>query len=49
MDALERLLQAGILPDCAEETVAWYRQQGNEHGLELYVEKVENRHNVRLL
>jgi len=51
MDAITRLVEAGIRPDCATETVAWYRQQGNDHGLELYIREAEERHerHVRLL
>ena len=44
MDMVSRLVQAGILPDCAVETVAWFRQQGNDAGLERYVNEVERRH-----
>ena len=41
MDMVSRLVQAGIRPDCAVETVAWFRQQGNDAGLERYVNEVE--------
>lgn len=44
MDLFTRLVQAGIRPDCAADTVAWFRQQGNDHGLELYVQAAESRH-----
>ena len=44
MDMVSRLVQAGILPDCAVETVAWFRQQGNDAGLDRYVNEVERRH-----
>lgn len=44
MDMYSRLVQAGIRPDCAAETVAWYRRQGNDLGLESYVNEVEKRH-----
>lgn len=43
MDTVTRLVQAGIRPDCAVETVAWFRQQGNDRGLELYIQEAENR------
>lgn len=43
MDMVSRLVQAGILPDCAVETVAWFRQQGNDAGLERYVNEVEEK------
>lgn len=46
MDTITRLVQAGIRPDCAVETVAWYRQQGNDQGLERYIQEVE-RHSKR--
>lgn len=32
MDMITRLVQAGIRPDCAVETVAWYRRRQDEHG-----------------
>lgn len=44
MDAIRRLVEAGIRPDCAVETVAWYRQQGDDNGLERYIQEVEMRH-----
>ncbi len=44
MDAITRLVQAGICPDCAVETVAWFRQQGNDSGLERYIQDAESRH-----
>lgn len=44
MDSVTRLVQAGIRPDCAVETVAWYRQQGNDNGLERYIQEAEIRH-----
>lgn len=43
MDTITRLVQAGIRPDCATETVAWFRQQGDEHGLERYIQAAESR------
>lgn len=43
MDMISRLVQAGIRPDCAVETVAWFRQQGDDHGLKLYVDEAEYR------
>lgn len=45
MQAVERLVSAGILPECAADTVAWYMRQGNEAGLERYVLEVESRQN----
>lgn len=44
MDSITRLVQAGIRPDCAVETVAWFRQQGNDNGLERYIQEAESRH-----
>lgn len=43
MDAISRLLKAGIRPDCAAETVQWFRQQGDEDGLEQYIQSKEQR------
>lgn len=44
MDTITRLVQAGINPICATETVAWFRRQGDDHGLEEYIQAVESRH-----
>ena len=44
MGAVERLVAAGIKKDCAEETVLWYRAQGDDYGLEKYLNEVESRH-----
>lgn len=44
MRAVERLIAAGIRPDCAQETVLWYRAQGDDYGLEKYLNEVESRH-----
>jgi hypothetical protein len=43
MDTITRLIQAGIRPDCAVETVAWFRHQGDERGLERYIQQAESR------
>lgn len=43
MDAVTRLIRAGIRPDCAVETVAWYRSQGDDSGLERYIYAAETR------
>ena len=43
MDAVTRLIQAGIGPDCAVETIAWYRSQGDDSGLERYIYAAETR------
>lgn len=44
LDTVTRLVQAGIRPDCAAETVAWFRQQGNDSALERYIQEAESRH-----
>ena len=49
VDMVSRLVQAGIRPDCAVETVAWFRQQGNDAGLERYVNEVEEKYGVCVL
>lgn len=38
-----RLISAGIRPDCANDTVRWYRERGDEEGLERYIRSKENR------
>lgn len=43
MDAINRLIRAGIRPDCASETVLWFSQQGDEEGLERYIQEKEKR------
>ncbi len=43
MDTIRRLVEAGIRPDCAVETVAWFRQQGDDRGLERYIQEAEKR------
>lgn len=43
MDAVTRLVQAGIRPDCAIETIGWFRQQGDDNGLEKYIQQAESR------
>ena len=44
MTPVERLVAAGIRPDCASETVMWYMAQGDDYGLEKYLAEVESRH-----
>lgn len=41
MDAVNRLIQAGIRPDCAAETVLRYEARGDAAGLERYVTDAE--------
>lgn len=43
MDAANRLIKAGIRPDCAVETVAWFRRQGDDSSLERYVSRAERK------
>ncbi len=41
LDTIRRLVEAGIGFDCALETVAWFRQQGDDQSLERYIQQVE--------
>lgn len=43
MDAVNRLIQAGIRPDCAAETVLRYEAQGDPAGLKRYILDAETR------
>lgn len=45
MTEFQRLVEAGIDPDCAIETCHWFRAQGNDSGLKEYVEDIERRMN----
>lgn len=45
MTEFQRLVEAGIDPDCAIETCHWFRTQGNDSGLKEYVEDIERRVN----
>lgn len=47
MDAVNRLIKAGIRPDCAAETVLRYEAQGDAAGLEHYVLGAEARADER--
>ena len=49
MTPVERLIEAGIRPDCAVETVEWYRTQGDDHILERYIQEAELRHGIQVL
>ena len=49
MTPVERLISAGIRPDCAAESVLWYQAQGDDYGLEKYISEVETRHGVQVL
>lgn len=48
MDMFSRLVTAGIRPDCAAETIAWFRQQEDDHGLEQYIRTAEERYEKHL-
>lgn len=43
MTQVERLVAAGIRPDCAAESVMWYQAQGDDYGLQKYLDEVEAR------
>lgn len=43
MTYFERLVEAGIRPDCALDTCHWYEKQGDESSLEKYVSEAEER------
>lgn len=43
MDYVSRLVQAGIRPDCAVETVSWFRFQSEDRKLEEYTRECEER------
>lgn len=45
MTYFERLVEAGIDPDCAIETCHRFQTQGNDFGLKEYVENIERRLN----
>lgn len=49
MNPYERLVAAGINPDCARDSVMWYMAQGDDYGLEKYVREVEHRHELQVL
>ena len=49
MTEYERLVAIGIDPECARDTVCWYRFQGDDAGLERYVQEAEARHGVQVL
>lgn len=43
MDAVNRLIQAGIRPDCATQMVLEFEARGDRAGLERYVADAEQR------
>lgn len=43
MDAVNRLIQAGIPSDCASDTVLEFEARGDDAGLERYVQDAEAR------
>lgn len=46
MDEYLRLIAAGIRPDCAADTVTWYKSKGDISGLQEYIEKLETQMEV---
>ena len=44
MTYLERLVATGMSRECALDAVAWYTFQGDDRGLETYVNAVEIAH-----
>lgn len=43
MTYFERLVEAGIRPDCAMDTCHWFQTQGDDSGFKRYVEEVEEK------
>jgi hypothetical protein len=43
MDAVERLVLAGMGRECAVETVIWFTRQGSEEKMEDYISDVERK------
>lgn len=43
MTYFERLVEAGIRPDCAMDTCHWFETQGDDASLKRYVEEVEEK------
>ena len=44
MTLIERMVAAGMSRECAAETAMWYMAQGDDYGLEKYLNEVESRH-----
>lgn len=49
MTMVERLLAAGMSQDCAAETAMWYMAQGDDEGLERYIQEAEYHHALQVL
>ena len=49
MTLVERLVAAGMSPDCAAETAMWYMAQGDDMGLQRYIREAEDRHALQVL
>lgn len=47
MDAVNRLIQAGIRSDCAAETVLQFETRGDDVGLERYILEEEKKAEIR--
>lgn len=46
MDMFSRLVSAGLSVESALDTVFWFRQQGDDKGLDRFVREVEERYGV---
>lgn len=44
MQAVDRLVSAGVSPDSAAEIAIWFVQNGDDTGLEDYVRQIESRY-----
>lgn len=41
METIERLILAGISPRDAVEIIAWYRMNGDDYGLDRFIDEIE--------
>lgn len=46
MDMFSRLVSAGMSVESALDTLVWFRQQGDDKGLDRFVCEVEERYGV---
>lgn len=46
MENLERMIMAGVRIRDAIEIITWYRMQGDDYGLEQFIDEIE-RHSVQ--
>ena len=44
----DRMIAAGVRPDCVVETLEWFRTQGDDTFLERYVTGIETRKNLEV-